>query len=284
MKVVAHSSFIVQHVCASLRWGLGPCWWLRQATTGAERSAGCFFSGRLDGESLERMGTGDGGGVSQTLFPTSPLLRASSALWFPPKQSKTCDSLSILTFVYRLQEVDVVARTHVAFWGVGHLIGPRAVAASGLHVAVCEDWDGAEDGVHRVSVFHATTRELLYVCSAAAELESPRGLCFSQGNTCLVVADAVTSRLCGFHAADGTLAWHLDLGTREPLDVVPCVGGFLVADYSDHSVARIDGTSGSCTGFLSDLQAPSSLALVRGLGLVVREHTSARLQVFVEAV
>lgn len=177
-------------------------------------------------------------------------------------------------FACSIQEVNVATRRHAAMWGGGLLHSPRGVAASLSLVAVSEEGGGCPP---RVTLFNAATRDLMYCCATGAGvLVVPRGLCFDHCGSAVVVADACTSRLTIFHASDGSLARHVDLGARTPVDVDVCEGGFLVAD-SESSVVLVDGATGVCTEELGvegviGASQPSALGLAWGVGLVVRSR------------
>jgi hypothetical protein len=79
------------------------------------------------------------------------------------------------------------------------------------------------------------------------------------------------------------------------MDVEEVEGGWLVACEGSHTVEfvgdRVGGDGGGCRPSLGkpgggsgdeggEFSAPVSLAVVPGLGLVVREYVSGRLQVF----
>jgi hypothetical protein len=81
------------------------------------------------------------------------------------------------------------------------------------------------------------------------------------------------------------------MGLRTPYDVEECEGGWLVACYFSHTIefvgGDVDGGVGVGRARLGkwgsgdgEFKLPSALALVPGLGLVVREILNERLQVF----
>jgi hypothetical protein len=93
-----------------------------------------------------------------------------------------------------------------------------------------------------------------------------------------------------FGVSDGGFVRHL-LDVRDPMDVEEVEGGWLVACYWSHCVQFVGdgvgggrpslGNAGSRRGSGDgEFNGPAALALVPGLGLVVRENLSGRLQVF----
>jgi hypothetical protein len=124
-------------------------------------------------------------------------------------------------------------------------------------------------------------------------LHAPCGLRFTGDGTGLVVADSDNNRLSVFRVEDGSFVRHEAMGLHLPVDVEECEGGWLVA-RSSHTIefvpvggdvqgggvgrARL-GKWGTWDG---EFMWPSALALVPGLGLVVRElDNGGRVQVFV---
>ena len=105
------------------------------------------------------------------------------------------------------------------------------------------------------------------------------------------MANAWNDRVSVFRVEDGSFARHVATGLRGPYDVEECEGGWLVACWSSHTIEFVGGDVdgggvgrarlgkwGSGDGEFKD---PSALALVPGLGLVVREISNGgRLQVF----
>ncbi len=103
------------------------------------------------------------------------------------------------------------------------------------------------------------------------------------------MANAWNDRVSVFRVEDGSFARHVATGLSDPCDVEECEGGWLVAcgnpsdtiefvggDVDGGGVGRARlGKRGSGDG---DFEFPSALALVPGLGLVVREYN--RCQVF----
>jgi hypothetical protein len=110
------------------------------------------------------------------------------------------------------------------------------------------------------------------------------------------VADSGNKRGSVFRVGDGGFVRHMATGLRDPLDVEEVEGGWLVACEGSHSVEFVgdgDGDGGIGGGRPSlgkargrygsgngEFDNPTALAVVPGLGLVVREWGNPRLQVF----
>jgi len=97
-----------------------------------------------------------------------------------------------------------------------------------------------------------------------------------------------------FRVDDGGFVRHMATGLSGPWDVEEVEGGWLVVCEGSHSVEFVcDGGGGDDGGrpFLGkaggghgsgdgEFDVPTALAVVPGLGLVVREWFNGRLQVF----
>ena len=129
--------------------------------------------------------------------------------------------------------------------------------------------------------------------SADGQLHRPRGLRFSGDGTGLAVAEYSNDRVTVFRVEDGSFVRHVATGLGGPCDVEEYDGGWLVACPLAHTIEFVgdgveDGVGGRARlGELGDgdgeLEAPSALALVPGLGLAVREcqwGNGGRLQFF----
>jgi len=128
------------------------------------------------------------------------------------------------------------------------------------------------------------------------QLQMPYGLRFSWDGSMLCVADYFNSRASVFRVGDGEFELHLDMGLYGPYDVEEVEGGWLIACKCSETVEFVghgDGVGGDGGGRPSlgkagggpgrgdeEFSYPSALAVVPGLGLVVREWGSGRLQVF----
>jgi hypothetical protein len=120
----------------------------------------------------------------------------------------------------------------------------------------------------------------------------PYGLRFSGDGSAIVVADRYNVRVSVFGVADGGFVRHIAKRLRNPCDVEGVEGGWLVScssavqflgddDGGDGggrpSLGKAGGGHGSGDG---EFFGPTALAVVPGLGLVVRDCYNQRLQVF----
>ena len=98
------------------------------------------------------------------------------------------------------------------------------------------------------------------------------------------MADRGNNRVSLFRVANGAFVRHLATGLRGSCDVEEVEGGWAVACASSHTVEFVGGDGRSCVekagGGDGEFANPAALALVPGLGLVVREYYGRRLQVF----
>ena len=196
--------------------------------------------------------------------------------------------------------IDVASRVHVGYVAApGTIAGPRGVAARGCLVAVSA-WKEWYHGDHVVRVFEgsgARWTALRVVAggfggpgSAGGQLHRPFGLRFSGNGTGLVVADYSNNRASMLRVKDGSFVRHVAMGLSAPRDVEECEGGWLVACHGSQAIEFVDvdvdgggvgrarlGKYGRGDG---EFIHPSALALVPGLGLVVREIGNDRFQVF----
>jgi hypothetical protein len=192
--------------------------------------------------------------------------------------------------------IDVAGRVHAGYVAApGTIAGPRGVAARGSLVAVSA-WKDEYSGEHVVRVFEGSGALWTAVRvvaggfggpgSADGQLNNPYGLRFTGDGTGLAVADWYNARVSVFRVEDGSFVRHVATGLRGPWDVEECEGGWLVAWAGSNIIEFVGGgglggarlgKEGSGDG---ELITPSALALVPGLGLVVREVGSGRLQVF----
>jgi hypothetical protein len=196
--------------------------------------------------------------------------------------------------------IDVAGRVHAGYVAApGTIARPRGVAARGSLAAV-STWSRDGAGDHVVRIFEGSgarwtaTRELAGGFGgpgdADGQLSRPNGLRLSADGTGLVVADPGNSRVSQFHVEDGSFVRHVATGLRGPWDVEECESGWLVVCMSSHCIESVNRSVDSVgSGGLSTLgglrsgefRCPIALALVPGLGLVVREFGSGgRLQLF----
>ncbi len=196
--------------------------------------------------------------------------------------------------------IDVAGRVHVGYVAApGTIAGPRGVAARGSLVAVSA-WKHGYSGEHVVHVFEGSgamwtaVREVAGGFggpgSADGQLHCPYGLRFTGDGVGLAVADWCNVRVSVFRVEDGSFARHVATGLDRPFDVEECEGGWLVACWSSNTIEFVGGdVDGGGVGRArlgkrgsgdGEFINPSALALVPGLGLVVREIINARFQVF----
>ena len=135
----------------------------------------------------------------------------------------------------RVQEVDVVAGTHVGFlYAPGLIDGPRGVAASHRHIAVTNQPRGGDPRVH---LFDASTRTRLWTVPMATG--TPEGVCFSGGGSYVVVADRLGRRLVVMATDCGSVVGAVHTGDVHPEDVRECDGGWLVSTGDLHTLVRV---------------------------------------------
>ncbi len=201
--------------------------------------------------------------------------------------------------------VDVVGRTHAGYVAPpGSIAGPRGVAASGiLPLVAVSAWKEFRSGDHVVVVYRGSGSawEAVRVIgggfgspgSRQGQLSMPHGLRFSRDGHGICVADWSNGRASVFRVGNGGFVRHTDVGLVRPCDVEEVEGGWLVACGGSHLVEFVgDGDDGGAGGRPSlgeaggeagrwggEFRLPVALAVVPGLGLVVREHYG-RLQVF----
>jgi hypothetical protein len=202
--------------------------------------------------------------------------------------------------------VDVVGRTHAGYVAPpGSIAGPRGVAASGISPLVAVSaWKEEDSGDHLVVVYRGSGAvwEVVRVIgggfgdpgSLDGQLEMPSGLRFSGDGSAICVADYWNNRASVFGVSDGGLVRHLVTGLGGPYDVEEVEGGWLAACWDSNTVEFMsDGVGGDGGGRPSlgkagggwgsgdgEFMFPTALAVVPGLGLVVRERGNGRLQVF----
>jgi hypothetical protein len=195
--------------------------------------------------------------------------------------------------------IDVVGRAHVGYVAApGTIAGPRGVAARGSLVAI-STWRGwLGDHVVRLFEGSGTSWTAVRVLGGGfgdpgrevGQLNEPAGLRFTADGTGLVVADWRNHRVSRFRVEDGTFVRHVATEVSCPMDVEECEGGWLVACFDSHTIEFVGGDVGGGGVGRARLGKwgrgdgqfinPSALALVPGLGLVVREIINGRFQVF----
>jgi hypothetical protein len=101
-----------------------------------------------------------------------------------------------------------------------------------------------------------------------------------------VVADSENERVGLFRVEDGTFVRHVATELDGPTDVEECEGGWVVVCMASSTMGFVSSDHGSeggirhVTSWDPKLRNPSALALVPGLGLVVRSIPHARLHFF----
>lgn len=195
--------------------------------------------------------------------------------------------------------IDVGARAHTGHVAPpGTISGPRGVGARGPRVAV-SCWETRLRGDHVVHLYEAREaawERLRAVCGggaggAAGQLRCPRGLRWTPDGAGVVVADSANGRVSLFRAADGAFVRHLAVGLSCPADVEKYQNGWLVACAGTNSVefvgrggfrgAPLGARHGGYSSRVREFKSPEALALIPGIGLVVREAGSCgRLQAF----
>jgi hypothetical protein len=194
--------------------------------------------------------------------------------------------------------IDVAGRVHAGYVAApGTIAGPRGVAARGSLVAVSA-WKEADSGDHVVRVFEGSVAMWTAVRvvaggfggpgSADGQLKHPYGLRFTSDGTGLAVVEWGSSRVSVFRVEDGSFARHVATGLDgSPFDVEECEGGWLVACGGSDTVEFVGGgVDGGGEGRARlgkedrEFEVPAALALMPGLGLVVREQGNEWIQVF----
>ena len=147
-------------------------------------------------------------------------------------------------------------------------------------------WKVGDSGDHVVRLFEGSGAMWTAVCVVAGgfagpgcadgQLHQPCDLRFSGDGTGLVVADAANGRVSLLRVEDGSFVRHVATELSYPMDVEGCEGGWLVACWQSHSIEFVEdgGGRGTLCGLGSGdghLRLPATVALVPGLGLVVRE-------------
>ncbi len=202
--------------------------------------------------------------------------------------------------------VDVVVRSHMGYLASpGSISGPRGVAASGVSPLVAVSaWKRVDSGDHVVVVYRGSGAvwEAVRVIgggfgrpgSRDGQLRMSYGLRFSSDGSGVCVADYGNNRASMFRVGDGGFVKHMARGLSGPYDVEEVEGGWLVACAGSDTVEFVgDGVDGDGGGRPSlgmagggegsgdgEFDVPTALAVVPGLGLVVREFGNYRLQVF----
>ncbi len=224
------------------------------------------------------------GGIAPLEFEfENPQFQYSGYLAFTPYDGATRPLLLVTDAGHgAVHLVDVVGRTHAGYLAPpGSIEGPRGVATTRGLVAV-SSWSHSDSGEHVVYVYEGSgsTWQRLRVLGSGCgahhgELVRPCSLRFSSDGTHVAVADCGNGRVALFSVSDGVLVRHVAKGLAGPRDVEETKQGWLVACLVSNTVEHILGPvpmGGPCPQTtLEGFKCPSSLALVWGLGLFVRE-------------
>jgi hypothetical protein len=205
--------------------------------------------------------------------------------------------------------VDVVGRSHAGYLAPpGSIEGPRGVAASGASPLVAVSTWMAPYSDHVVVVYRGSgvVWEVVRAIGGGfggpghhdGQLQWPMGLRFCGDGSRICVVEYGNSRVSVFRVDDGGFVGHMATGKRlnGPFDVEEVEGGWLVACRNSHRVEFVgevefvgdadggDGdrwpSLGKCGRRDGEFWYPAALAVMPGLGLVVREDDGRRLQVF----
>jgi hypothetical protein len=245
----------------------------------------------------------DGNGLSGYLAFTPPTTNTTGS------SSSSARPLLLVTDAGHdaVHLVDVVGGSHAGYLASpGSIAGPRGVAASGASPLVAVSaWKEPYRGDHVVVVYRGSGSvwEAVRVIGGGfggpephdGQLEMPFGLRFDGGGSAICVTDWDKDRASVFRVGDGGFVRHVATGVNCPYDVEEVEGGWLVAcGHPSHTVEFVcddvggDGggrpslgkAGGGCGIGDGDFWGPTALAVVPGLGLVVREFVNERLQVF----
>ncbi len=195
--------------------------------------------------------------------------------------------------------VDVVEGRHEGYVvSRGEIPGPRGVATRGTRLAV-SCWTSVFGGDHVVRLFEGsgtTWRALRQLGGtpgdAGGKLHVPWGLRFTADGTGLAVAEGLNGRVSLFHVEDGSFVKHVATELLDPFDVEEGEAGWLVACKGSRTVVLVSGAGAVSTLRLDDQEMPEqpdpqplpvALAVVPGVGLVVREEGVDRVRVFQRA-
>jgi hypothetical protein len=238
-------------------------------------------------------------------------LGVSGYMAFTPPTTTTGDARPLLLVTDAGHDavhlVDVVGQTHAGYLASpGSIAGPRGVAASGASPLVAVSaWKDFSSGDHVVAVYRGSGAvwEAVRVIgggfggpgSGDGQLSMPHGLRLSGDGSAMCVADSCNDRASVFRVGDGGFVRHMATGLDYPRDVEEVEGGWLVACGHSSTVEFVGDSAGGDGGGgrpslgkaggghgrgAWEFRYPSALAVVPGLGLVVREAGNSHLQVF----
>ncbi len=286
------------------------------ASGGAGASAGAGASGASAGcgsGGLRLVCTlGGAGSAAPMQFKLSDPWSTGCLAFTPPTATTSVASARPLLLVTdaghdAVHLVDVVGRSHAGYVAPpGSIAGPRGVAASVASPLVAvTSWKREHSGDHVVVVYRGSGAvwEVVRVIgggfggpgTADGQLARPHGLRFSGDGSVVCVADFGNGRASLLRVGDGGFVRHIATGLRGLRDVMEVEGGWLVACGGLHTVEFVGDSDGGGDGGGrpslgkagggmgvddGEFSFPSALAVVPGLGLVVREWGNHRLQVF----
>lgn len=199
--------------------------------------------------------------------------------------------------------VDVVGQRHVGYVAApGSLGRTRGVAACNtatLDLVAVSAWDAWGSSDHVVYVFVSSGGGWSKVRvigggfgrpgPADGQMDQPMGLRFTADGTAVCVSDRGNNRVSMFRVADGGFVRHVATDVNVPYDVEEVEDKWVVACSTTHTVEIVGGVDpGGCARSTlgrygnrdGEFGSPVALAVVPGLGLVVREYNGGRLQVF----
>jgi hypothetical protein len=179
--------------------------------------------------------------------------------------------------------VDVIHGDHVGYVAApGSIARPSGVAAWSTKVAVC-----CNGNTLRLYEGSGETWSVMREIEMYSHVSIAHGLRFTGEGACLALAYRGIGQEKGcvgvFRVEDGSLSCTIPSNATYPFDLEDCgEHGWAVADSCLHSIEFIGGADN--TSRLGEVCHPSALALVPGLGLVVREYSNVgRLQLFATA-
>ena len=252
----------------------------------------------VDGDAVARIGSGFarvctlGGDGSPAPMQFNFSEEITGFLAFTPQRpNSSSDTTSLLLVTDHVRDavhiVDVVTKTHKGYVAApGTISGPHGVAAS-KELAAVSAWKEVDRDDHVVHIYrvgsggasHWTHTRVIGNGFGGLDgrLDMPFGLRFSGDGSAICVADYWNNRASLFRVRDGGFVRHITTGLRCPFDVMEMEGGWVVACIG--AVEFVSNGGGREAGS-EDVLDTCALALVPGLGLVVRESGKRRLQVF----
>lgn len=176
--------------------------------------------------------------------------------------------------------IDVVGQTHVGYVAApGSLAGPRGIATRGRRTAISA-WNGRNLlGNHKVHLFEGSGAEWVAL-RVLAYLYRPFGLRFTRDGAGLAVTCSGNNSATIISAVDGSLVRLIASGLSALGDIEECEGGWLVVVSVGFTRGLEFVSNDGVTRAKLMLNLPVSLALVPGLGLLVRDNGLNRIYVF----